>query len=226
MPERNPSYNQPEQKALPKTGEPEFSGRSRSANASGFDDSGSLVRRERAMRAQEEMKDRLRKHIVDSPIISVVRRLALVAVTTGILGAVGERAALAQQADSQKPATATAIEQQETARQRDFLQEAAPQGTQYENQKQKEKFLLLIDNPPAVMSMLKKQGIVLKGDTLETNNFFVHFNEEKNGVTTERVMVYVTDEETLGLKTYNSDGTVDTVLIREGNVVSAVTTRK
>lgn len=162
-------------------------------------------------------KDQSIRKIVDSNL-PMVRRLALVALTTGILGAVTERAALAKQY-SRESAPFTSVEQQHS-KQRDIKNE------KISHEKQKEKFQLLLENPAEVMNMVEKQGLILRGNLLETRDDIIHFDTEINGVVTDRVLLNALNEKTLEVKTYNSDGTIDTVRIQEGSIVSAVTTRE
>ena len=148
----------------------------------------------------------------------MVRRLALTALATGILGAVTERDALAKQY-SRESAPLTSVEQQQ-AKQRDIRNE------KISHEKQKERFKLLLENPAEVMDTVEKQGLILKGNLLETRDYTIHFDTEINGVVTDRVLLNAPNEKTLEVKTYNSDGTIDTVRIQEGSIVSAVTTRE
>lgn len=159
------------------------------------------------------------KKIVDSGL-PMAKKLALVAMTTGIMGAIGEQAGFAKEYN--KDSTPSTTIENQTNKQRDI--ETAKPGTDYK--KQNEKLQIVIENSKEVMNMIQKQKLILTGNRLETNTTMINFDMEINGVTTEKIHLQVSDAETLELISYNSDGTIDTISIKKGDIVNAVTTRE
>ncbi|GEM_PF-3763973 len=92
-------------------------------------------------------------------------------------------------------------------------------------EKQREKFKIVLEDSDGVTRALDAQGLILKGNRLETASANINFDEEINGVFTKNVILRVVDTKTIELVTENSDGTEDHVLLQEGDIKSARTTR-
>lgn len=171
------------------------------------------------MRLHKKMMDKM----AGIPTSNAVRKIALLALTTGVLNVALEKSAFATQlhhTEGMKQSVASeTVDSQKTMRAIDMH----PAG--HARTEQNEKFALIVEDQVAVDKLLEKQGLVLSSTSLETNAEFINFNEVVNGVYTKSVSLRALDDETLELRTHNSDGTTDIVTLKDGDIVDTRTDR-
>ncbi len=163
--------------------------------------------------------------IGDIPTKNIPRKIALFALTIGALHISSEKvfgAELNAALESQPPA---ATESASHAREMNSPEmsplEIHPPEYTYTRQKQ------LIDrlfiDEEIVIPIIEKQGLILTDMSIEGRNTIIHFDELRNGAYTASVIIRPVDENTIEVRVYNSDDTIDLIRFRDGNVISATT---
>lgn len=177
-------------------------------------------------RVQESVWFRtLSKKISDSvsgiPSINIPGKTALLSLTAGVLIAAAEQAIIAapinaDQAIQQPPASESIIPKQK----REKIQTHSPE---YVRTEQKEVYALLIQDRETTLPLLEKQELILTESSLSTKTITVYFNELRNDAYTMTVLIRTADAETIELRIYNSDGSKDVMMFRDGEMMSAET---
>lgn len=184
--------------------------------------------------------------VAELPAKNISRKIALLALTAGVLNVAAEKPAFAaaelentlathspsatESINSQKKTAAdtTAASSQsvtESADQQPKMKtlETHPHGYRYT--KQKELFNRLFLDKEIVIPLIEKQGLILTQTSIEARNQIVHFDELKNRAYTLTALIRAVDKDTLELQVYTSDGMEDIVRFRHGNIISAIETK-
>lgn len=150
----------------------------------------------------------------------ITKKIALMALTVGALHVAAEKPAFAdasQYSTAEQPPSAT-----ESATQNEQDQAIKLQPTEYVHVGQKEEFTRFFEDKEKVIPLIEKQGLILTPDSIETRTTIVYFNEAKKGAHTLTALIRAVDENTIELRVYNSNNTLDIITFQKGDVISAV----